>query len=173
MSQAMVSEHTTESVSVSVSRSPVKLRSALEIAGAAGLSLFGGLPVWITLSGWLAYRARGSSLRDGAYNLACAVTGLGLGIVAQAAAVKLHPALGLAALPAALALAAVSALMMNWITGVKNIPSYLIGIVVVFAAGMDTSLDTYLILTAAVSVGAFAAALADFIHQVREPEVQQ
>lgn len=171
MSQAIISEHTT--ASVASTRPLLKLWSAVEITGVVLLGLLAGLPVWIALAGWASYYTRGSSLRDGAYNLACLVTGLGLGIVAEAAAINWHPGLGVLALPGALLLAAGGVWLMNFITGVNNVPSYLIGIAVVFTAGMDTSLDSYLILTAAVSVGALAAALPDFIRQKREPEGEQ
>ncbi|SHE88013.1 Protein of unknown function [Microbulbifer donghaiensis] len=171
MSQAIVNEHTT--APVKTVWSPLKLRTAFEIAGAATLSLLAGLPVWIALAGWLSYHTRGSSLRDGAYNLACVVTGLGIGIVAQAAAVKWNPDLGMLAMPAALLLAAAGVWLMNVVTGVSNFRSYLIGVAVVFIAGMDTSLDSYLMLTAAVTVGALAAAVPDLIRQKREPEVER
>ncbi|SDZ89670.1 DUF1097 domain-containing protein [Microbulbifer marinus] len=170
MSQAMISEHTT-APAVSP-RSLLKLRSAFEIAGAVTFSLLAGLPVWIALAGWVSYYSRGSSLRDGAYNLACLVTGLGIGIVSQAAAVKWHPDLGMLAMPAALVFAAASVWLMNVVTGVNNFRSYLIGIAVVIVAGMDTSLDSYLMLTAAVTLGAFVAALPDLIRQKRESEVE-
>ncbi|MFC6632281.1 DUF1097 domain-containing protein [Microbulbifer taiwanensis] len=174
MGQAVTSEHRAEFTAEprAVSRLSFTPLSAALIAGAAALCLLADLPVWVALAGWASYYTRGTTLRDGAYNLACAVTGLGLGIVAQAAAAKWSPELGIWALPAALFLAAISIQMLKFITGVNNIPSYFIGVLVVFAAGMETSLDTYLTLTAAVSVGAFAAALPDIIRQRREPEVE-
>jgi|GEM_PF-1198548 len=170
MNRAIASEHSVEEIAVSrLSFTPL---SAALVAGAAALCLLLGLPVWAGLAGWVAYYTRGSTLRDGAYNLACAVTGLGLGIVAQAAAARFDASLGLLALPVALFLAAVSIQLMRWITGVNNIPSYFIGVAVVFAAAMDTSLDTYLTLTATVSVGAFAAALPDFICRKRAARIE-
>lgn len=169
MSQAIASEHSAEQIEFSrLANTPL---SAALLAGAAALCVLGGLPVWAALGGWAAYYTRGSTLRDGAYNLACAVTGLGFGIVAQSVALRLDPGLGIMALPAALFLAAIGIQLMKWITGVDNIPSYFVGVLVVFAAGMDRSLDTYLILTAAVSVGAFAAALPDMVR--RAPEFEQ
>ncbi|MCX2830222.1 DUF1097 domain-containing protein [Microbulbifer thermotolerans] len=149
-----------------------RLPAAL-LTGAAALvlGLYVGLSVWAVLGGWSAYFTRGTSLRDRAYNIACAVTGLGLTIVAQALADKLNPGLGAAALPVTWFLLAISVQLMQWITGVKNIPSYFLGCAVAFAASVETSLDSYLMLTAAIVAGAFVAALPDMVRPVPEDKL--
>lgn len=168
MSQATASEHAL--ASMAIVRRILKPLSVIEIAGAAALSMFAGLPVWVALAGWASYYTSGSSQRDGAYNLACVVTGLGIGIVAEAAAVNWQSSLGILALPVALLLAASSVWLMNMVTGVQNIASYLIGVAVVWVADTATSLDGYLLLTAAVTVGAVFGALSDMIDPRRKTE---
>ena len=59
---------------------------------------------------------------------------------------------------------------MNMVTGVQNIASYLIGVAVVWVADTATSLDGYLLLTAAVTVGAVFGALSDMIDPRRKTE---
>lgn len=164
MSQSVASEHFVEHSLPK--RAKPTMAAAILLGGAAAICVLAGQPVWAAFAGWAAYFTRGSTLRNGAYNLACAVTGLGLGIVALAAKGGLLPDLGLMALPVALLLAIAGIYLMKLMTGVDNMPSYLIGVLVVLASGLEPSLDSYLILTAAVTVGAFAAAIPDIVKQL-------
>lgn len=164
MNQITVSESPLQSVSA---RRLLRPLMAVQVACVGALSLFTGLPIWVALAGWLSYYTRGSKLRDGAYNLACVVTGLGIGIVAHAAADSWYPGLGVLSLPAALLLAASIVWLMDIVTGIHNLPSYVIGIAVVFVADATASLEAYLMLTAAVTVGAFVGALSDLICRKR------
>ncbi|WP_346836944.1 DUF1097 domain-containing protein [Microbulbifer sp. SAOS-129_SWC] len=164
MSHAVANEHRVESILFS-RRTSIPL-AAVMFAGAGIAGYLLGLPVWIALIGWAVYFTRGSTLHDGAYNLACAITGLGFGIVSLSAAGKLQLHAAWAALPVALLIAAVSVHLMQFITGVSNVPGYYLGILVALVADTDGSLDSYLTLTAAVSVGVFAAALPDLVRRV-------
>ncbi|GAB2896724.1 hypothetical protein GCM10027180_28390 [Microbulbifer echini] len=120
------------------------------------------LPAWVAVLGATAYFARGSSLRAGSYNLACTVTGLGLGFVVQAVIAKWPLELTLLSLPLALLFSAVGAWAMGLVTGISNIASYAIGILIAFAAPLPISLDSYFLLIAASAVGAISAGLADY-----------
>ncbi|WP_172621150.1 DUF1097 domain-containing protein [Microbulbifer sp. GL-2] len=137
------------------------LRLLLGLSAATGISLIGDMPVWVAMLGVVAYFSRGKSLQAGAYNLACAVTGLGLGLAAQAAVAKWQLQPQVAALPIALLVAAVGAWAMGLVTGVSNISSYAIGILIGFAAQVEVSLDNYFILIAAMSIGAVVGGLVD------------
>ncbi|WP_193161117.1 DUF1097 domain-containing protein [Microbulbifer hainanensis] len=163
MSHAVASEHRIESTPLS--RGAGVLLVAVQIAGAGVAGYLLGLPVWVTLAGLAVFYSRGSSLGHGTYNLACAITGLGLGIVSLSAAANFDLNSAWTALPAALLLAAISVQLMQFITGVSNVPNYYIGILIALVANMETSLDTYLTLTAAVSVGVFAATLPALVRR--------
>ena len=164
MSQSVVSEHFVEAkMPLRAKPTPV---AVLFLAGAAALCALAGQPPWAALAGWMAYYTRGSTLRDGAYNLACAVTGLGLAIVAQTVEAGMQPSLGIYALPLALLFAVGSIYLLKLMTGVDNIPSYFIGLLVMFASQLEPSLDSYLTLTAAITSGAFAAALPQAIREM-------
>ncbi len=129
------------------------------------LSLASGLPTWVALAGWLSYHTRGTSLRDGFYNLACLVTGLGIGIVAESLMFKWQADLRFWALPVALVLATCGIWLMNFVTGIRNWPSYLIGVAIVFIAAMEASISSYLTLTAVVAMGAAVGALLDLTRR--------
>ena len=163
MSHAAASEHRVESTLFF--RSTSILLVAVQVAGAGMAGYLLGLPVWGALAGLAVFYSRGSSLRHGTYNLACAITGLGLGIISLSAAAKFDLNSVWTALPAALLLAAISVQLMQFITGVSNIPNYYVGILVALVANMETSLDTYLTLTAAISVGVFAATLPALVRR--------
>jgi len=160
MGHAVTSEHCVESAPTSrrVCNAQVLAKALVQFAGAGIAGYVLELPVWVALAGWVVFYSRGSTPRDGAYNLACAITGLGLGIASLSAAAgfALDPAW--AALPVALLLAASGVQLMQFMTGVNNIPGYYIGVLIAAVAHMDTSLDSYLTLTAAVSVGVFVGA---------------
>ncbi|MFA0810606.1 DUF1097 family protein [Microbulbifer epialgicus] len=137
------------------------LRLMLGISMAAVTALIGGMLAWVAVLGVVAYFSRGRTLGSGAYNLACAVTGLGLGLAAQAVVARWQLQPFLVALPAALLFAAVGAWAMGLVTGVRNMPSYAIGVLVALAAQKEVSLDSYLILIASISVGSVIAAMID------------
>lgn len=157
MSQAIASQsHIETTPFASFSDTPL---SAFLVAGASLSCLVLGLPVWAMLTGWAAYYTRGSLLSDGAYNLACVVTGLGLGIVAAMAIRQFEASLGIMALPTVIFVLAIAIHLMRFITGISNISCYYLGVIAFLAVQMEPTLDTYLTLTAAVSLGSFAAAL--------------
>lgn len=139
--------------------------SFVGIIGVVALSLVSGLPTWVALAGWLSYHTRGTFPRDGFYNLACLVTGLGIGIVAESLMFKWQADLRFWALPAALLLATGGIWLMNFVTGIRNWPSYLIGVAVVFIAELDASMSSYLTLTAVVAMGAAVGALLDLMRK--------
>lgn len=128
------------------------------------LCRFGDLPLGAVFFGWIAYFTRGTTLHDRIYNIACAITGLGFGIVALSLELRLDPALGIMSLPAALLLVAVCIQLMQWTTGVNSIPGYFLGVLTAFFPGAEISLDSYLLLTASICAGAFAAALPDILR---------
>jgi len=137
------------------------LRLLLGLSLATCAALIGEVPVWVAMLGVVAYFSRGKSLQAGVYNLACAVTGLGLGLAAQAAVTKWQLQPDVVALPIALLVAATGAWAMGLVTGVRNISSYATGILIGCAAQVQVSLDNYFILIAAMSIGAVAGALVD------------
>lgn len=137
------------------------LRLLLGLSAATGIALIGDMPVWVAMLGVVAYFSRGKSLQSGAYNLACAVTGLGLGLAALAAVAKWQLQPHVVALPIALLVAATGVWAMGLVTGVSNISSYATGILIGFAAQVEVSLDNYFILIAAMSIGAVVGGLVD------------
>ncbi|GAA5442055.1 hypothetical protein Misp06_00216 [Microbulbifer sp. NBRC 101763] len=137
------------------------IRLLLGLSLAAGAALLGGMPIWVAMLGVIAYHSRGKNLQAGAYNLACAVTGLGLGFAAQVVVAKWQLQPHFAALPIALLFAAIGAWAMGRVTGVSNISSYAIGILIGFTAQVKISLDSYFILIAAISIGAVMSGVVD------------
>ncbi|WP_444919564.1 DUF1097 family protein [Microbulbifer sp. CnH-101-G] len=121
-----------------------------------------GVPTWVAALGSVTYFARGGNLRAGSYNLACAVTGLGLGLVATVATTGWQLEQSWLALPMALLLAAIGAWAMGLVTGVGNIISYAMGILIAFTAELPASLDSYFLLITATALGAMVAGLVDY-----------
>ncbi|WHI46238.1 DUF1097 domain-containing protein [Microbulbifer sp. JMSA004] len=138
---------------------------------AALVGYLGGMPIWVAVLGVVAYYSRGRDLRAGAYNLACVVTGLGLGLGAQAAAYKWQIDPSILIGPIALIFSIISVWAMGLVTGVRNIPSYTIGILIAFLAQLDVTLDTYFQLIATVSIGAVFAGLIDIFWPRQESTV--
>lgn len=148
---------------LSIRKNPTPM-ATIFLAGAAAISESAGIPICAAFAGWVAYFTRGSTLRDGAYNLACTVTGLGLGAVAYTVDTSMEPILGIFALLVSLLVAAGSIYLVQFMTEVENVPSYFLGVLVMLAPGTSSSIGYYLTLTAGVTAGAFAAALPDLLH---------
>ncbi|MCO1334058.1 DUF1097 family protein [Microbulbifer sp. OS29] len=150
--------------------SPQLLRSQIfaVLIVAAVVGYLGGMPTWVAILGVIAYHSRGSGWRTGSYNLVCVVTGLGLGLGAQSAAYKWQIDPSILIVPIALVFSIISVWAMGLVTGIRNLPSYSIGIIIAFLAQVDTTLDAYLQLIAAVSVGAVFAGLVNSIWPRRE-----
>ncbi|WP_444930334.1 DUF1097 family protein [Microbulbifer sp. SSSA002] len=148
-----------KSVSTQLLKSPIL--AVLIVAALVGY--LGGMSIWVALLGVIAYYSRGCDWRAGAYNLACVVTGLGLGLGAQAAAAKWQIDPSILLVPIALLFSMISVWAMGLVTGIRNTPSYAIGIIIAFLAQLDITLDAYFQLIAAVSVGAIFAGLIDIL----------
>ncbi|WP_444888464.1 DUF1097 domain-containing protein [Microbulbifer sp. VAAC004] len=157
----------TESLEHSNGQSQERLFTGLRIFLSASLAIVAaqlvGVPSWVAALGAVTYFARGGSLRSGGYNLACAVTGLGLGLVAIVGTAGWQLEQPWLALPMALLLSAIGAWAMGLVTGVGNIISYGIGILIAFTAQQPISLDGYFLLITAAVLGAIVAGLVDFI----------
>ncbi|WP_444915979.1 DUF1097 family protein [Microbulbifer sp. TRSA007] len=130
---------------------------------AALVGYLGGMPIWVAVLGVIAYYSRGRDWRAGAYNLACVVTGLGLGLGAQTAAHKWQIDPSILVGPIALLFSIISVWAMGMVTGIRNVTSYAIGIIIAFLAQLDITLDAYFQLIATVSIGAVFAGLIDIL----------
>ncbi|AWF80635.1 hypothetical protein BTJ40_07320 [Microbulbifer sp. A4B17] len=157
-----------ESLSPQLLKSPIL--AVLIVAALVGY--LGGMPTWVAVLGVIAYFSRGRNWRAGAYNLACVVTGLGLGLGAQAAAFKWQIDPSILVAPIALLFSVISVWAMGLVTGIRNIPSYAIGIVIAFLAQLDITLDAYFQLIATVSIGAVFAGLIDALWPRKDSVVR-
>ena len=118
------------------------------------------VPVWAMFIGWVAYYTRGHSARDGLVNFVCLALGLGLGMVAASLVGSLAPTLSALALPLVVLIVAAVVVSLRAVPTFNNIPSYFLGLISVFAAHVQPSLEAMAELGVAGAIGSFAGWLA-------------
>jgi beta-lactamase regulating signal transducer with metallopeptidase domain len=112
----------------------ISVAAAVTAASAAHASTLLTVPVWAMFMGWVTYYTRGHSGRDGLFNYACLVLGIGLGLLAVAAVGALAPSLGSYALPIVVLVIATLVVSLRAVPMLSNIPAYFLGLITVFAA---------------------------------------
>ena len=115
---------------------------------------------WAMFVGWISYFTRGVNLRDGLINLACVLTGVGIGLAAGAATHALTPELGPAALTAVVFGVAVVVLSLRHIPVFNNLLGFFLGVVAYFASEQAPSWIAFTELGLAAAVGTGAAWIA-------------
>lgn len=134
--------------------------SAVATIAATVSALVLEVPVWAMFVGWISYFTRGVNLRDGLINLACVLTGVGIGLAAGAATHVLTPKLGPAALTAVVFGVAVAVLSLRHIPVFNNLLGFFLGLVAYFASEQAPSWAAFAELGLAAAVGTGAAWIA-------------
>ncbi|MGH8177698.1 MAG: DUF1097 domain-containing protein [Steroidobacter sp.] len=155
---------------LSLALTPAHLRvtvgeSIVAALAAAVSALVIDVPVWAMFVGWIAYFTRGVNLRQGLVNLACVLIGLGFGIVAALATSALTPYLGAASLTVVVFALAMVVLSLRLAPVFNNLLGFFLGLVAYFASHLPPSLDAFVELGAAATLGSAAGWLASFVQQ--------
>lgn len=139
--------------------------AAATAALAAGSSLLLSLPVWAMFVGWVAFFSRGLTLRDGLVNLGCVLMGIVFGMGAALSIGALSPTFGLFALPIVVFVVAMVVVSLRATRTMNNIVAYFLGLIAYFAAHLAPSLESFLELGGAASLGSFAGWLSHAIQR--------
>lgn len=145
------------------------LIGAAVAAIATAFTLAFALPAWAMFLGWVGYSISGSTVREGAANLATFLIGLALGIGTGFAIAALTPALGFAATPVAVFGIVILILSLRSLPAINNPLVYFLGAISFFASGQAPSTPLFATLAAAGLIGALGAGMASAL-QSRLPE---
>lgn len=127
---------------------------------AATVSAQINVPVWATFMGWIAFFTRGMTARDGAINLACLLIGLIIGITAGLAGGALTPYLGAWTMTVLVLIATFMLLSLGLLPVINNVLGFFLGLVCYFASHLPPTLDTFVELGMALTLGVAGALLA-------------
>jgi hypothetical protein len=133
------------------------------VASWASLAL--GLPIWAMFIGWVAYYTRGANARDGAWNFACVLGGIAIGIGSALALGEIGPMLGTLALPSVVFVVAGGVVSLRSLPPLDNLLCYFLGMIAFFAAGREPSLAALLALGTVVAIGSLGAWLSQLLQQ--------
>lgn len=122
-------------------------------------------PVWAMFIGWIAFFTRGITARDGAINLACVLIGLAIGIAAGVAGVALAPHLGAWSIAPLVLVVTLIVLSLQVLPLVNNVLASFLGLVSYFASQLPATLDTFVELSTASTLGVFAGLLASLVKK--------
>ncbi|WDE10189.1 DUF1097 domain-containing protein [Thalassomonas haliotis] len=121
--------------------------AALTAAAASAASITFSLPVWAMFVGWIAFYTKGLSVKAGIENQACAGVGLFFGLCSALAISSLSPVTGLnIVLPIVVFFSALIAVSLRGLPFMNNLSCYFLGLVTWFAAHLEYSLQSLLLL---------------------------
>ncbi|GGJ85119.1 DUF1097 domain-containing protein [Pseudomonas matsuisoli] len=138
--------------------------SAVAALAATFSALIAGWPIWAMFIGWISFFTRAPSLRQGAINLACTLTGLVLGMAAGVATEVLSPTLGPLTVMPVVFVVAVLVLSMRRLAVFNNLLAFFLGLVSYFASHLPPTFLTFFELGGAAVLGALAALLASRLN---------
>jgi len=144
----------TQSVPVFAAYSAIAAAIAA-LASAACVAL--DLPIWAMFIGWVAYYTRGVNPRDGAWNFACVVAGIAIGIGTALALGVLGPRLGALAAPVAVFVLAWAVVSLRALPQLNNLLCYFLGLIAFFASSREPALAALLALGLAIAIGSVGA----------------
>jgi hypothetical protein len=147
---------------------PLPLKIVLGESAVASLAASGAVllewPVWAMFIGWISYFTRGVTARHGLVNLVCVLGGMALGVLAAMMMGALAPLLGALTTGAVVFLVAMVVLPMQHVPVFNNLLGFFLGLVGWFAAHPSPSMEAWLPLAGAATLGAMAAWLASRLH---------
>lgn len=131
--------------------------AALTAAAAAASAMTLSLPVWAMFIGWIAFYTRGFSAKSGIENVGCVGMGLVFGLSAALTISGLAPMLGLnLALPIVVFITALIVVSLRGLPLMNNLLCYFLGLVSWFAAHLEPSFQSLLLLFSASVIGTVA-----------------
>lgn len=131
--------------------------AAVAAATAAAISMTFALPVWAMFIGWIAFYTKGLSAKASIENLGCVGMGLVFGLCAALALSSLAPVIGLnLALPTVVFVTALMVVSLRGLLFMNNLLCYFLGLVSWFAAHLDPSPVSLLMLFSASAIGVSA-----------------
>ncbi|WP_066098148.1 DUF1097 domain-containing protein [Xanthomonas massiliensis] len=140
------------------------LIAALAAALAAAASLALSLPIWAMFIGWIAFSTRGLNILGTVENLVCVGLGLTIGVIASSVIAGLAPMMGMdTALPMVVFGVAIVVVSLRGLPILNNLLGYFLGLVAWFAAHLEPSLENFVHLFTANSIGAAAGLLSHLI----------
>ncbi|MES2871132.1 MAG: DUF1097 domain-containing protein [Pseudomonadota bacterium] len=155
-------------MSHSVSMNHVKAilgESVLACLAATICALLIDVPVWAMFIGWIAFFTRGITARDGLINLVCVLGGLIIGIAAGLASAAVAPYLGALTITPIALTATLIVLSLKLLPVFNNLLGFFLGLVCYFASGLPPTLDTFVELAIASSLGILGGLLASLMHK--------
>ena len=123
------------------------------------------VPVWAMFIGWIAFFTRGITARDGVINLACVLIGLAIGIAAGAASAALAPHLGAWSITPLVLVVTLVVLSLQVLPLINNVLASFLGLVGYFASQLPPTLDTFVELSTASTLGVVAGLLASLVKK--------
>jgi hypothetical protein len=135
--------------------------AAIATATSAALQL----PIWAMFIGWVAFFTHGLNVSHTIINLICVWLGIIIGMMAGIALSIIGPILGAWALPFVVFIVAMLVVSLRSVPKVNNLLCYFLGLILFFASHYAPSMDSFLVLACAASIGSFGGLASIFLQK--------
>ncbi len=138
--------------------------AALTAAVAAASSMTFSLPVWAMFIGWIAFYTRGFNTKASLENLSCVGIGMVFGLCTAFALSNLAPVVGSTlGLPIVVFVTALIVVSLRGLPFMNNLLCYFLGLVSWFAAHLEPSFKSLLLLFSASVIGTVAGLISHLL----------
>lgn len=138
------------------------LIAAIAAAGVDDLQL----PIWAMFIGWIAFFTRGVNINHTITNLVCVWLGITIGMIAGIVLKIIGPVLGAGALPIVVFVVGMLVVSLRSAPKINNLLCHFLGLVSFFASHYTPSIDNFLALAAAVTIGSFAGLTSSLLQNI-------